>query len=37
MPVLHGAGYNKAGRNDHISDRLLLSVYILFQLKSASI
>ncbi len=28
MPVLHGAGYNKAGRNDHISDRLLLSVYI---------
>ena len=28
MPVLHETGYNKSRSDYHISDRLLLSVYI---------
>ena len=37
MPVLHETGYNKSRSDYHISDRHLLSVYILFQLKSTGI
>ena len=37
MPVLHETGYNKSRSDYHISDWILLSVYILFQLKSTGI